>query len=132
MRTTSVFLQEYHDSFHHSFIDSSELTPRERAVLAFADAILAMARVTIKAPIVVSETMHVDEHGQTRGLWVSGRIIILREVLSSLEEFAGVLLHEAAHAESGAPDSSRAFEDTLTDFLGRLVVSVLPPRPAGG
>ena len=45
-------------------------------------------------------------------------IIIKRSVLSDTKNFIAVLLHELAHAKSGATDASRAFEEELTNMLG--------------
>src|SRR5690606_27502580 len=72
--------------------------------------------------IVVSETMQKDSitYGQANGLWEpeNQRIIIWRPVLKNEQEFLGVLLHEMAHALSGATDATRAFESELTRLLG--------------
>ena len=48
------------------------------------------------------------------------RITILRSQLASLQSYAATLLHEAAHAASGATDATRAFESQLTEYLGVL------------
>ena len=56
------------------------------------------------------------------GLYEPGhdRITILRSQLGSLKSYAGTLLHEAAHAASGATDATRNFESKLTEYLGIL------------
>ena len=56
------------------------------------------------------------------GLWEysTGRIIIKRAELGSMESYAGTLLHEAAHASSGASDSTRDFENELTIIIGKV------------
>jgi len=46
------------------------------------------------------------------------RIIIKRDQLKNLKSYAGTLLHEIAHARSGASDVSREFENELTKLLG--------------
>ncbi len=70
----------------------------------------------------ISETMRKElgSDVETDGLWeqASGTIIIKRSVLKTLENFAGTLLHEVAHAISGADDVSRAFELELTRLTG--------------
>ena len=45
------------------------------------------------------------------GVWEPSikRIVIKREQLTKIELYAGTLLHEAAHALSGAGDVSREF-----------------------
>lgn len=54
------------------------------------------------------------------GLWQpsSGIITIHRNQLISLASYASTLLHEAAHASSGATDATREFETQLTQYLG--------------
>jgi len=54
------------------------------------------------------------------GLWqgATRTITIKRSQLSSLSEYAATLLHEAAHASSGATDATREFESELTNYLG--------------
>lgn len=70
--------------------------------------------------------MRCDDLGvETHGVWTGRDIVLHRPVLGSLEKFASVLLHEAAHAESDASDSTRLFEDKLTTFLGRLGAHLL-------
>jgi hypothetical protein len=65
--------------------------------------------------------------GEAVGLWeeLSGRIIIKRSQLHNLVEYAGTLLHEAAHARSGASDVTRIFEQELTQLLGIVAASTL-------
>ena len=53
------------------------------------------------------------------------RIIIRRAVLSGLEEYAGVLLHEAVHATTWTHDVTREFESKLTEMLGNVAVMAL-------
>ena len=53
------------------------------------------------------------------------RIIINRNQLENLQTYAGTLLHETAHARSGASDVSEAFEDALTLLLGKLATKGL-------
>ena len=49
------------------------------------------------------------------------RIVIKRSILSNLQDFAGTLLHESAHAiNPHARDLTRDFELTLTDLLGQV------------
>ena len=46
------------------------------------------------------------------------RILIKRNQLNELNSYAGTLLHECAHAISGASDVSRDFETELTNVIG--------------
>jgi hypothetical protein len=50
-----------------------------------------------------------------------GRIVIRYDNLKDLGSYAGILLHEVAHARSGATDCTRKFENELTDLLGIVV-----------
>ena len=72
--------------------------------------------------ILVSETMQRDEYTfrPAVGLWQPSeqRIIILRSQLNNNSAFLGTLLHELAHAISGATDATRRFESELTRLLG--------------
>lgn len=63
----------------------------------------------------------------TLGLWIkeSGQILIKRTELRSLSAYAGTLLHECAHAISGADDVSRDFELELSSMLGSLAAKVV-------
>ncbi len=46
-------------------------------------------------------------------------VLFIGGLPQSLEEYAGTLLHEIGHAQSGAPDISSEFEKTLTNLLGK-------------
>ena len=61
------------------------------------------------------------------GLWrpLHCQIVIHRGQLRSLADYASTLLHEAAHASSGADDATRAFETELTQYLGRTAKSAI-------
>jgi hypothetical protein len=68
------------------------------------------------------------------GLWdpESASIVIRRDPLTNLRDFAGTLLHEIAHARTGYPDVTREFEDALTTFLGSTAAAAVNSqhRPA--
>jgi hypothetical protein len=66
-------------------------------------------------------------YGETGGLWepMEHLIVIKRSELRSLETYAGTLLHEVAHAVSGTPDVSAAFEDALTAETGTVATAAL-------
>jgi hypothetical protein len=73
----------------------------------------------------VFETMRLMEgrYQEAVGVWeeADGLIIVKRTQLRSHDAFAGTVLHELSHALSGAPDVSFAFEEQLTQELGRVV-----------
>ncbi len=122
---------QWNESFEFNFVDPSDLDEAEAAVFALADAVLALrgGRPAKVRQIVVSSTMRVGASGyaEAAGVWEPklGRIVIKRDQLASLESFAGTLLHEVAHAASGASDVSAGFEDALTTEAGRVAGSAL-------
>ncbi|MBD3407601.1 MAG: ATP-binding protein [Candidatus Lokiarchaeota archaeon] len=134
IRELEQFAIEYEASFEFKFVDVAELTNRERQIFDHAEQLMDL--VGIYSPrvkkILVSETMRKDLelNEETDGLWRSsdGSIIVKRDTLQSIEAFAGTLLHELAHAVSGAPDSSRRFEIELTRMIGILVSRLLTKR----
>jgi hypothetical protein len=104
-------------------VDPRHLSGPERSVLALADAVLAMVgRCSSGWSVVVSESLHLSPDGieTANGLWESAqqRIVIHRRCLATPQLFIATLLHEVAHAVTGATDLTAAFEDGLTDLLG--------------
>jgi hypothetical protein len=63
----------------------------------------------------------------TGGVWDTAQraIVIKRSQLASLASYAGTLLHEAAHATSGAVDDTRDFESVLTHYLGQTAAGAV-------
>ncbi len=119
----SQFQKEWNESFEFKFINPKRLTPSERAIFETTPKILALIGGLPRnvKKIKISETMRIDTHSfsEALGLWSPPDIIIKRTQLSSLENYASTLLHEIAHARSGAPDISSEFEDSLTELLGK-------------
>ena len=72
-------------------------------------------------------------YAETAGLWEpkDHRIVIKRSELRSPETYAGTLLHEVAHAVSGTPDVSAAFEDALTAEIGTVANKASNRRISG-
>ena len=72
--------------------------------------------------VKISETMRreIGSFVEAMGVWEgsSGTIIIKRSQLKSIESYTGTLLHEIAHAKSGAVDITQQFEMELTHLLG--------------
>ena len=66
-------------------------------------------------------------YSEAAGVWepAEGRIVIKRDQLRSLARYAGTLLHEIAHAQTGTPDISAGFEDALTGELGAVAENSL-------
>lgn len=134
VRDLGVYRKEFNKSFEYKFVEPADLTDAERAVYGTTRGLLDMANLGMGSiPVKISETLRMVSADCTAGVWepTEGRIIIKRDALSSAEGYAGTLLHEAAHAASGAPDVSREFEEALTTLLGRAAIAAAPPSPSG-
>jgi hypothetical protein len=131
IRDLETYLQEWNESFSFTFVGAHDLAPAERAIFGLTDTLFQTigGRPRAVREVVISETMRLDPSGsgETLGLWEgsTGRIIIKRSLLISLADYAGTLLHEAAHARSGAPDVTRTFEQELTRLLGLVAAHAL-------
>ena len=133
VRDLGVYREEYNKSFEYKFVEAADLTDAERAVYDMTPCILAMARLQMgNIPVRISETMRMLATDCTAGVWDhnKGWIIIKRDALADAEEYAGTLLHEAAHATSGTSDMSREFEVALTMLLGRAAVAAVGEEAA--
>ena len=128
--TVSVFSQyvsKRNQNFEFQFVDPLQLTSVEKNIFDLRnEVIIAVASLGSKqsynGPILISETMQKDDFSYmpVNGLYqpVEKRIIIKRSVLTEKRLFLSVLLHEIAHATSGASDATRAFETELSNLLG--------------
>ncbi len=131
VRDLAEFMDEWNNSFEFSFVPEDALTESEKAVYSKTDSILQLVggKPSNVKVILISETMRVDvgRYQEALGVWeeTSRRVIIKRSELRSLEDYAAVLLHEIAHAISGASDVSREFEHQLTILLGKVASNVL-------
>lgn len=123
IRDLSQFERAWNESFQFKFVSPGKLTPSERAIYGATPKILALigGLPSNVKEIKISETMRMKTYAfvEAEGLWDETNIIIKRTQLRSLEEYAGTLLHEIAHARSGAPDISSEFEQSLTELLGK-------------
>lgn len=122
--TLNTWVETRNDSFQYQFIEPALLNETESAVFAFTDQILALAgpSSTKTPPVFISETMRNTDVDKTLGAWDSSlrAIVIRRTQLRSFADYAGTLLHELAHARSGATDCTRRFEFELTVMLGLI------------
>lgn len=131
IRDLGQFSKEYNESFEFKLVSPDKLKREEKKIFDMTDKILEIAggRPKVVKEIVISETMRRDfgSFMEAEGLWEGskGRIVVKRSVLRSLEKYAGTLLHEVAHAKSGAADVSREFELELTGLLGITSSSAL-------
>jgi hypothetical protein len=117
------FQQTWNSSFEFKFVSPDKLTKSERRIYDLTSKILALigGKPYHVSEILISETMRMETYAfvEAVGLWDPPRIIIKRTQLRNLELYAGTLLHEIAHARSGAPDISSEFEQSLTNLLGK-------------
>jgi HSP90 family molecular chaperone len=129
IRDLSEFHKEYTESFEFKFVDIKRLSKRERDVFNFTDRIFGLigGKPKIVRGIRISETMRstMSSMIDAAGVWEAPYIIIKRSELRDLKDYSGTLLHEAAHASSGAPDVSRDFELKLSEFLGKVSTKAL-------
>ena len=130
VRVLESYVDEYNASFQYKFIDVHQLTPQERKVFDMTPRILALVGLSAsRLPAIrISETMRVTSD-DTQGVWDPSlpAIVIKRSKLASLLGFAATLLHEVAHASTGAVDATRAFEAVLTSYLGKTSVAAIGP-----
>lgn len=131
IRDLEQFSKEWNESFVFKFIEEKDMESEERKIFSMTGAILNLVGGKPRniKEIKISETMRLDPHShiETTGLWegATGRVIIKRTQLRSLKKYAETLLHEIAHAKSGASDFSREFEHQLGSFIGTIVEHVL-------
>lgn len=124
IRDLGQFSFEYIESFEFKFVEPKDLKTQEKKVFDKTGAILNLigGKPKFVKEIKISETMRkqLGSFVEAEGVWEgrTGRIIIKRSSLASIERYAGTLLHEVAHALSGANDVSREFECRLTQIMG--------------
>ncbi|MEV6072023.1 hypothetical protein AB0L82_36255 [Nocardia sp. NPDC052001] len=125
----------WNDSFSFIFVDSRHLTEVESEVFAMTEPLLEalgldLGTIGVKE-IRISESMRLNESGyEVVGVYERSaqRIVIRRDRLSDSAKYCGTLLHEIAHAASGAIDGTLAFEEALTAQLGAVAARMLHLR----
>jgi hypothetical protein len=131
IRDLGTYAKEWNESFAFQFVKENDLTARESAVFKQTSAIFELVggRPRNVKAILISETMRAEtfNYREAAGIWEpdTRRIIIKRDQLKKLETFAATLLHETAHATSGASDITEEFEQELTALLGTLTKNAL-------
>lgn len=122
--TMNTVIAEYRNSFEYKFIPYKSLTKQEQIVYDTADWALDFYDAKLyKNKIVVSEIIRPDDTGhKTLGVWDVNmqQILILREQLSTVDQFLGTLIHELVHAKKHLVDVDRDFENELTNIIGNL------------
>lgn len=125
IRDLDRYQDEWNESFEFKFIEYGKLKKAEKQVFDQTKRIIELIGGLPRNvnDIRISETMRIDPKTsfEAAGLWDpnNGNITIKRDQLKKLDLYAGVLLHEIAHAESGASDVSIDFENKLTEYLGK-------------
>lgn len=124
VRIFTEFIQERSDNFEFKIINNNDLTYSEKETFSKIELLFDIigGKPHNIQSVLISETMQKDNNTfmQSDGIWDSEnqRIIIWRPKLKNEEEFLGIILHEIAHAISGATDATRVFESELTRLLG--------------
>lgn len=129
IRDIPEYNAEWNASFEFKFVRPEDLESDERRIYDTTSQIFDLlgGKPPQITDVTISETMRMDASGrEVVGLWEGkGRIIIKRDQLATLEQYAGTLLHETAHARSGADDISREFELELTKIIGIISAKLL-------
>ena len=131
--TTNQFIVDTQSKFKPVIIEIDKLTINEKAIYEKTEDILKIigGRPGPVKEIKITEKIYESEFNyETLGLWQSNehRILIKRKQLQSISKYAGTLLHECAHAISGADDVNRDFETELTSIIGILSAELLKDR----
>lgn len=128
VRVVEKYVQEFNQSFQYDFVPVERMNREELRVFGYTSKILALVGIVglRKPDVKISETLRVTLDN-TDGVWDPSipAIVIKRSKLSSIIGYSATLLHETAHAISGAADTTRRFEDVLTTFLGKISVIAL-------
>ena len=117
------FIRQRNASFQFTWVPVADLSASEAAVWQLTERILELVggRPSLVSDIRISETMAPGGFSttETMGLWdpANGWIIIKRSALQRLDDYAGILLHEALHAKYALADVSRDFEHYLTESV---------------
>lgn len=124
--TTNQFISDTQSKFKPTIISIEKLTEAEKKVYGKTEAILSIigGKPAQVREIQITDKIYDSEfYYETVGLWQPEecRILIKRKQLRSISEYAGTLIHECAHAKSGAGDVNRDFESELTSIIGSLV-----------
>jgi hypothetical protein len=125
IRDLNQYQIEWDASFTYVFISPEQLTILERRIYDLTEEILKLAsledRRRLVKEVLISETMRITGRGQeASGLWEpeNKRIVVKRDQLRRVRDYAGTRLHEIGHATSDTGDVTAEFEEKLTRILG--------------
>lgn len=127
LTTINQYCKDEKDRFVPTPIDINSLTVQESQVYSKTNEIFNLIGgkpKNVKNITIVDKLYESDMFGgRVVGVWVNEKneIMIKRSQLHSISQYAGTLLHECAHAVSGADDVSRDFELELTEIIGTIV-----------
>ncbi len=125
------FISNYNDSFEFTFIDPNNLNKKEKAIYSLTPKIIDLFGGQPKKvkSISISSTMrkHFFTDVETLGCWdeETCSIVLSRKCLNSIVDYSGTLIHELIHANTGQADVTRAFENSLTETIGKLCGHIL-------
>ena len=120
------FVSNYNDSFDFSFIAPELLNDREKSIYKLTPKIIELFGGLPKnvKSINISSTMRKDffSEVETLGCWdeKTSSIVLSRNILKTIADYSGTLIHELIHAKTGQEDVTRAFEYSLTEAIGKL------------
>lgn len=129
------FVQVWNASFVYDFVDASKLNKSERSSWDILPELLRLAGEHARRvqEVRISKTMRLDEGAyETEGVWDAPNIVVKRSVLDSPRHFARVVLHEIAHASSGANHGSLGFMAAIDDLAGLAAVEATSSRARRG
>jgi hypothetical protein len=127
------FVKAWNASFVYDFVDPTVLDASEHATWSLLPELLRLAGDHAKrvGAVKVSNTMRLDEGAyETEGVWDPPNIVVKRSVLESPRHFARVVLHEIAHASSGANHGSIPFMAAIDDLAGIAAVEATGAKAA--
>ena len=128
----AAYRTQWNESFTFQFVDTGQLTPSEREHFARTAAIASLADIDLNErgiDVEISETMRLtaDGHDTVHGVWepAEQRIVIRRDQLATLTDYAGTLLHELTHMTGNAADATLEFEAHLSELLGLIATKAM-------
>lgn len=130
LTTVRQYIEDEKSNFTPTVVDVSELTVDERNIYNKTSDILNTIGgkpKSVRIIQIVDKIYENEFYYETVGLWIQEeeKILIKRNQLSCITDYAGTLLHECAHAISYADDVSRDFENELTKIIGKLASKII-------
>ena len=111
------FLNQLDDEYEVEYVSEEELNDNEKQIFGLTNQILELVNLTTgNRDIKIVKNLRLN----TNGLCTLFEILIKRSRLSSLEQYADTLIHEAIHAHYDVRDISRDFELCLSSIIGDL------------